>query len=165
MSKLLPARDHRARLLSYQTEDLFTLTPPPLSYLAEGVIVSDALNLLAAREKVGKSMLSLGLALAIAKGERSYAGLRVQPGRVVYIDAENGIGETPRRIRRLSEMPVPADNFRYLALGDQPFRLDDADALDVLDEVVAAYEPDLIVLDSFRSLWTGDENNPREVAR
>lgn len=165
MSKLVPARDHRARLLAYDTEAIFTMDPPPLAYLAEGVIVRDALNLLVAREKVGKSILALGLALAIAKGEATYAGLRTQPGRVVYVDAENGIAETHRRIRRLSAMPAPADRFQYLGLGEEPFRLDDAGAFDLLGEVIDAYAPDLVVLDSFRSLWAGDENNPREVAR
>jgi len=160
---LLPSRYHRARLLAYDTEDIYKLDPLPLSYLVEGLVVREALNLCVAREKTGKSLLALGCGLAIAKGADSYAGLRVESGRVVYIDAENGVKETHRRIRRLSEMPVPPERFRYIELGPEPFQLDHHDSLDVLEEIISSYEPDLIVLDSFRSLWSGDENRPRDV--
>jgi hypothetical protein len=162
---LAPVQDFDGAVLSYSTEAIYTLDPPPLAWLAEGVIVRGKLNLLVGREKLGKSILALGLALAIAKGEQSYAGLRTEPGIVVYIDAENGLDETARRIRRLSEMPVPPDHFQYQSVGDDPLKLDNDNALDVLAGVLDAYAPDLIVLDSFRSLWTGDENSPREVAR
>jgi AAA domain len=163
-SPLTPANDHNGYLLSYATKDIYTLDPPPLSYLVEGVVVAEALNMCVAREKTGKSLLALGASLAMARGSASYAGLGIQTGRVAYIDAENGVAETHRRIRRLSEMPVPPDRFTYLEQGALRFQLDQPDALNVLSDVIGCYEPDLIVFDSFRSLWGGDENRPREVA-
>ena len=161
---LQPVRDHRAHLLAYDTKAIYTFDPPPLSYLVEGLVVREALNLCVAREKVGKSLLALGCSLAIAKGAERFAGLRVWRGRVVYIDAENGVNETHRRIRRLSEMPVPPERFRYLEQGPKRFQLDGPGSLDLLAELIDEYEPDLIVFDSFRSLWSGDENRPIEVA-
>lgn len=163
-SPLTPAHDHNGYLLSYATEDIYKLDPPLLSYLVEGLVVAEALNMCVAREKTGKSLLALGASLAMARGSSTYAGLHIQPGRVAYIDAENGVSETHRRIRRLSEMPVPPDHFTYLEQGSLRFQLDQPDALGVLEDVIDSYQPDLIVFDSFRSLWSGDENRPREVA-
>ena len=128
------------------------------------LVVAEALNLLVAREKTGKSLLALGCSLPVARGAESYAGLTVSPGRVVYLDAENGVHESHRRIRRLSAMPIPPDQFTYLQHDAVPFQLDAPDAFEVLAEVVNEYRPDLIVLDSFRSLWSGEENHPGEVA-
>jgi len=162
---LAPARNHCGSLISYDTRDIYTLDPPPLVYLAEGLIVAEALNLCVAREKTGKSMLALGLSLAMAKGLSYYAGLAIRNARVVYIDAENGVNETHRRIRCLSEMPVPPDRFQYLDQGASRFQLDHGHSTyDVLADVVDSYRPDVIVFDSFRSLWSGDENRPGAVA-
>jgi hypothetical protein len=70
--------------------------------LAEGV------NLLAGPPKVGKSWLSLGLALSVAAGGRALASVMVESGPVLYLALE----DTPRRLQSrmrkiLGDRPAP----------------------------------------------------------
>lgn len=60
-------------------------------------------NLLAGPPKTGKSLLSLNMALSIAKGETAFGRIPVEQGDVLYMALEDG----PRRMRdRLQKMGV-----------------------------------------------------------
>ncbi len=67
------------------------------------------MNLLAGPPKVGKSWLSLGLALAVAAGDDALGSIEVEAGPVLYLALE----DTPRRLQSrmrklLDHHPAPA---------------------------------------------------------
>ncbi|MET9409566.1 AAA family ATPase [Streptomyces sp. NPDC002935] len=72
-------------------------------------ILAEGVSLLAGPPKVGKSWLSLGLALAVASGGYAFDSLPVDSGPVLYLALE----DTPRRLKtRMGKMlggrPAPA---------------------------------------------------------
>ena len=132
-------------------------SPSPVPWVVQGLVVRGALTILNGREGEGKSMLAMALAAGVAVGENQ-AGLDCRAGRVLIIDGENGIYETHRRVHALGlpesvEMYEPEDGF--------DLRRDLAD----LARLLALHKPDLLVLDSFRTLWGGEENDSGEVAK
>lgn len=58
-------------------------------------VICEGLSLLAGPPKVGKSWLSLGLALIVAGGGRAFGKIPVRPGPVLYLALE----DTPRRLK------------------------------------------------------------------
>jgi hypothetical protein len=112
--------------------------------------------MLAGREGQGKSMLALALAAAIGHGA-SVAGVDCEPGRVLYVDAENGEREAHRRVHGLGVKPgtlvyVEADGFSLKL------------HLYELEALVDEHKPDVLILDSLRSLAPGlDENDSMPV--
>jgi RecA-family ATPase len=52
-------------------------------------IVCEGLSLLAGPPKVGKSWLSLDLALSVAGGGKAFGAIPVQPGPVLYLALED----------------------------------------------------------------------------
>lgn len=58
-------------------------------------IVAEGVNLLAGPPKVGKSWMSLGLALSVASGDKALGMVAVEPGPVLYLALE----DTPRRLQ------------------------------------------------------------------
>jgi hypothetical protein len=88
------------------------------------------------------------------------AGIAVQPGRVVIVDAENGCAEIHRRVHALG-LDVDALD-RLTIVEADGFSL--ADDLGDLHELLASLRPTLLVLDSWRSMWRGDERDEAEVA-
>ncbi|MGI8309429.1 AAA family ATPase [Saccharopolyspora hattusasensis] len=58
-------------------------------------IFSEGVNVLAGPPKVGKSWMSLGLALSVAAGGQALESIDVQPGPVLYLALE----DTPRRLQ------------------------------------------------------------------
>jgi predicted ATP-dependent serine protease len=135
---------------------MLSTDPPPVPWVVEPVLVAGCVTMLAGREGQGKSMLALALASAIGHGS-SVAGLDCQPGRVLYIDAENGEREAHRRVRGLC---VKSGTLVYVEA--QGFNL--ATDIKLLEELVEEHKPSALILDSLRSLAPGlDENDSKQA--
>lgn len=132
--------------------------PPPVPWLAPPVLPRGALTVLYAPGGDGKSLLSMALAAAIANGG-GLAGIECEHGTTIYLDAENGEWEIHRRVHTLG---LPAAGVQVA----------DASGLDLrrqmseVEATVSDMRPDLLILDSLRSLTPGmDENDTAQTAR
>jgi KaiC/GvpD/RAD55 family RecA-like ATPase len=133
-------------------------TPPPVSWLAPPILPRGALTALYAPGGDGKSLLSMALAAAIAHGGE-LGGIACEQGTTIYLDAENGEHEIHRRVHTLG---LPASGVWVADAGRLDLRRDIAE----VEAVVADMRPDLLVLDSFRSMTPGmDENDTSQTAR
>jgi hypothetical protein len=91
----LTARGGPAQLrTSWTAADLMAMTFPPPRWAVPGLI-AEGVNLLAGPPKVGKSWLSLGLALAVAGTGKALDTIPVPCGPVLYLALE----DTPRRLQ------------------------------------------------------------------
>jgi DNA polymerase III delta prime subunit len=125
-------------------------------WIVQDLVVREHLTLLYGPPGVGKSLFAAALAAGVARGEQ-VAGLTCEPGRVLVLDAENGASEIQRRLHLLG---LPAQGIEYFDARHFDIRF----YLDELEEWLVELRPDLLIFDSFRSLWSGDENDNREVA-
>lgn len=136
-------------------------TPPPANWLLEDLVSMGDVTLEVGPPGIGKSWVTLGLAVAIAQGWDTFLGRQLkQDGRVLYVDAENPLDVVLNRLRRLGLDDEGMGNMRYL--WNQGIRLD-RDPTTFLDEAID-FEPTLIVLDSLTRLHTQDENNAGAMA-
>ncbi len=145
---------------NYHYDALDLAAPPPeYQWLVDGIIAKGDTTLLVGEPNVGKSWLSLSLAVAIANGEDKWIDWDLNGfGKVLYVDEENPHDVVYHRLRQLGLKNY--DNLRYLHR--QGVRLDRRfDKF--LDEAVA-YQPSLIILDSLTRLHTQDENNAGAMA-
>lgn len=143
--------DDQPKLRRLDIEHMLRTDPPPVQWLADPLLVRGAVTMLAGREGHGKSMLALAIAAAIGSGE-TVAGIACNQGRTLVIDSENGADEVHRRVRTLCVKP---DTLTYVVA--EGFDLD-ADR-PLLHEHVVKCQPDLLVLDSLRSLAPELEEN------
>jgi hypothetical protein len=143
---------------NYQALDL-QAEPPKYEWLVDNVIAKGDTTLLVGEPNVGKSWVSLSLAVAIANGEDKWIKWPLtHHGRVLYVDEENPYDVVYQRLHQLGLRNY--DNLRYLHR--QGVRLDRRfDKF--LDEAIL-YQPTLIVLDSLTRLHTQDENNAGAMA-
>ena len=147
----------------YQALDLTDAhIPKPVDWLVEGLIGQGDVTLLFGEPSVGKSWLSMSLALGIVKGQSSWLGLPLtKQGRVLYVDEENPEDVVRLRLSKLGIGNVDSPSIRYLH--EQGIRLD-VNPDSILEEALA-FEPTLIVIDSLTRVHTQDENNAQSVAR
>jgi len=146
----------RPKLRMLDVERMVTTEPEPVPWLAEPVLVRGMVTMLAGREGQGKSMLALALGAAIGHGA-TVAGIECEPGRVLVVDAENGEREAHRRVRGLG---VKSGALAYIEAEGFNLGADRAE----LEPILVEQAPDLLVLDSFRSLAPGmDENDSGAV--
>ena len=142
----------------YKALDL-NIPPPAYEWLVKGLICKGDTTLIVGEPNVGKSWISLSLAVAMANEHETWVGHELNHhGKVLYVDEENPHDVVYHRLKQLGAEKV--DNLRYLHR--QGVRLDrNFDRL--LDEAIT-YEPTMIVLDSLTRFHTKDENNAGEMA-
>ena len=135
---------------------------PPTLWLWNGWLARGELALVVADPKVGKSLLALGLAAAVRRGE-PFLGADCTRGRAGFLDFENPLDEVQKRLRAFG---VTASDHDGLAYFHMP-RLDlvSPEAEQVIRELIQRHELNLLVIDSARRAAPGlDENDSQSVS-
>ena len=142
----------------YKALDL-NMPPPEYRWLVDGLVCTGDTTLMVGEPNVGKSWVSLSLAVAMCDEHEKWLGYSMSNyGKVLYVDEENPHDLVYHRLRQLGLSNH--ENLRYLHR--QGIRLDrNFDKL--LDEAVT-FEPKMIVLDSLTRFHTQDENNSGAMA-
>jgi hypothetical protein len=138
-----------------------TADPPPVKWLVQDMICHGDVHMLIGEPSIGKSWLTMGMAIAVAGGADTYLGRSVpEHGRVLYVDEENPEDLIYNRLHKLGLTKEIARNIRYLS--NEGIRLD-RQADDLVSEALD-YDPALIILDSLTRFHTEDENNAGAMA-
>jgi hypothetical protein len=80
----------------------------PIKYVVPGYI-AEGLTLLAGKPKIGKSWLSMDIALAVSAGGECLGGIGCEPGDVLYLELEDNRRRLQARIRKLWEVGAVGD--------------------------------------------------------
>jgi RecA-family ATPase len=130
--------------------------------MLDRLLAQGDLTLMIGEPGIGKSWISLGLAVAVAEGHDTFLGRKLtSPNpRVLYVDEENPELLVLHRMRKLGLTPDGAKNIRFLHR--QGIRLDKRPEL--LQDEALDWEPGLTVLDSLTRMHTQDENNAGAIA-
>lgn len=140
--------------------------PPPMQWTIRSFIPKGFLTLLLADGGMGKSILALYVALCVALG-RSFFGLQVERGAVLYVDYELDRDSQFRRFWRVAkgegiDVHHPRlENRLFYLRPEQPLGTDETHNL-IMREV-QEHDISLIILDSLTIGLMGDATNQRDV--
>jgi hypothetical protein len=152
--------DGDGKLQRLDVADLLSRSEPSIEWLWDGYLEAGTVAQLHGNGGAGKSILALALARAMTGGH-DFLGRRTWPERVLVIDGENPTNEVHRRLSRLAFAGV-ADRLSYWQADEAIFG-DLAKAEELLCAHVEAHRAGLVVLDSQRALWYGEENEASAV--
>lgn len=145
-----------------QLDGLFEEAEVGIRYLITGWISASEVVLLAAPPGAGKTLVLIAIAGYAAAGKPVLGQFEVpKPLRVLYIDEECGELEMRRRLRKLLRgggIDAQSLERNLRIFPQQGLRLSD-DSVRRFHEEVRAYRPDLVVIDTLISVYTGDENS------
>lgn len=136
---------------------------PPREYVVEPMVAVGTSLALVAPAGHRKSLLLLGLALAVARGDAQFAGMEIpRPRKVFYLDMENTEDDLRERLESFGV--TPSDDLSRFILVSLPAMepLDTAKGGKELLAALDAYgmEPgDLVVLDSYQRVTEAGEND------
>jgi RecA-family ATPase len=139
---------------------LITDPPPPDQILEDMLDAGDKMAVLAS-SKLRKSFFFQQMALSLAAG-RDFLEWRVtKPRRVAYIQFEIREHHSHRRTRNLARaMRIRPDDLgdRLLIIPARGLGLVGADGLEQIRQAIAAFKPEVIMLDPLYKLAAGAEN-------
>lgn len=134
--------------------------PGEVDWLLEGLLANPDINVLWGDGGVSKSLLSMGLAVAIAEERDEFLGLPLKKhGPVLYIDEENPEDVVRSRLKKLGLTAKGKKNLKYVWYGH--VRLDEEP--EKLIEAVTEIGPVLLAIDSFSRIQIADENSANDM--
>lgn len=152
--------------------------PPPPDWVIEGLEPGDV-GVITAPGGLGKSMLCLSLAAAVATGTPIFGAWAVGvPGDVIYLYAEDSARTMHRRFRALAQLePIPGsaiDRMHFYGVRSAPLKLvirgqqglvepQAAVIYAVFREIQGYARPRLVLLDPMLKFHALDENNNAEM--
>jgi hypothetical protein len=119
-------------------------------HLIADLIPKRSLSIVVGDSGLGKSPLLYQAALCVAEGI-PFLGKPVMHGRVLYIDFENGLGGVDEVVSRLASylgLSEVSENLLLFNFNDAPPKWKPSD----LEEMVAAFKPDWIIIDPIAAL-------------
>lgn len=132
-----------------------------MEWVVKDIAARGALTHLYGDAGIGKSYLSLAFIKGVTENI-PIADFPCRQGRALLVDAENGPNELSRRLHSLSFNGQCGTDFQVIepepgsSISDRPNMI-------YLMQSILVLGPRLVVLDSVRSLWGGNENDSLEV--
>ena len=157
-----PGKETRGRTIDYL--DLATTDPGEIAWVLERLFAQQTVNIIGGDAGLGKTWIGLTMAHAVASGRPWLGRFPVCAGPVVFYDEESAPILLHHRIAllRRAEPDLPADlQIRYRL--DTGLQVDTPEGVALIEEDLEKLAPALVVIDSFRACFAGDENRSAEV--
>jgi len=145
------------------TRLLVTTNPPRIDWIWEGFLAPGTLSMLHGEGGLGKSWIALKIAeqMLLDQPGRLF-DKPITQGSVIILDGENAEVQIHSRINHTQ---IAEDSpLHYYVVTDAILGLEElTDAY--IQHLITQHEPRLIIIDSQRALWSGDEKEQAEAGR
>lgn len=154
-------------LVSKTVEELLKMNIPPREYLLSPVLQMQGINMMFAWRGVGKTLVALNMACAVASGGKFHTWKAPRPKKVLYIDGEMPASEMQKRLKEIlasGKYDGAEKNIRLINADlNFPHGLPNfakPEGQRMLDKEVE--DADLIVFDNISTLTSGLKENEAE---
>lgn len=151
-------------------DDFFEREEEPIPWVVDGWLAAQDIAVLAAEGGMGKSFISLDLAVSLVTGAPFLGHLHVGTGHtVLYLDEENALRLARRRVRQLlrgrgiTDPNAVRGRLRYHV--QNGYNLDDRASRTSLVQAIDRIRPSWVVLDTMIRFHDGDENSNVDMSR
>lgn len=148
----------RERFPILDWRDLYESDDEDEEWIVEPLLPARRLVALFSPPKVGKSLLMLEVAVAVARGTEVLGVTPDRPRRVLYVDFENDPrGDIRERLQAMGRDWPELEQLCYLSYPNLA-KLDTHDGAAELMAIVATYECEVVVIDTISRAVKGEEN-------
>jgi hypothetical protein len=131
-------------------DELFDLPTDNIEYIIPGMLPVGEAALLIANPKAGKSLVAYDAAFAVATGEDTFLGEHCKQGKVLIVQCDESKATAKGRLLKRGFRREDASNVRFM----HKFSITQ---LRALEEILEAFRPTLVVIDSLRRINAGRE--------
>lgn len=136
----------------------------PVTWIAEPIIASGSIGFMAGLPETMKSWLMIDLAIECARGGKWLNKFPVSKGTVIFVDQERAKSETQRRFKKLiTNKQVKLEDLDLHVFSGTTTRLNLEESYKAFVRKLEKIKPTLLIIDSFITINTGEENNRKDV--
>jgi KaiC/GvpD/RAD55 family RecA-like ATPase len=146
--KELKLRNTTQQFESMGLDDFFDETSDAVDYLIPGLLPKGESALLVASPKVGKTLLGIDLAFAVATGEDYFLGEKTKTGRVLLVSVDESKQSTKAKLIKRGFRKSDADNIRIITQFE-------VSQLEKLEAEIEDFHPTLVIIDSLKRITKG----------
>lgn len=129
-------------------DDFFDETSDAVDYLIPGLLPKGESALLVASPKVGKTLLGINLAFAVATGEDYFLGEKTLTGRVLFVSVDESRQSTKAKLIKRGFRKSDAENIRIITQFE-------VSQLEKLEAEIEDFHPTLVIIDSLKRITKG----------
>jgi len=146
----------------YFGRDYFALPCPPELWVVQDLIAAGGIVNMYGLPKTRKSFVALAIAAAVANGDPDWEGFDIlTPGNVAYLQIDTPRGIWRNRMFKLQGAGLNFDKVAMADLGSVPYPVNilEPGTVDKLRRALDVIQPVLVVIDTLRDAFRGDENS------
>lgn len=139
---------------------------PPINWICKPLISKGTIGFIAGLPETMKTWICADLAIEVARGGKWLGKYPVNKGRVLFIDQERWKGEVQRRFKALMNEKglIAKDLEGNLILKSQTTtRIDLEESFNAFRQKLMDIRPDIVIVDSFATFHTKNENDRQDV--
>lgn len=146
--------------------NVFMQDQKPVNWIAKPIIARGTIGFVAGLPKTMKTWLMIDFAIECARGGKWLGLFPVEKCKVLYIDQERAKGETQRRFRGIYQhkeiLPASLNENLVVECGTTT-RIDLEPSFQAFRNKLAKVKPDIVIVDSFVTFHTREENNRKDI--
>lgn len=146
--------------------DSFLANVETVDWIVPNLIARKSIGFVAGLPESRKTWMLMDLAIEVAKGGMWLGRFPVNQSKVLFIDQERFKGETQRRFKAiLSAKNVSTTTLKHALFvrSGTTTRINLQHSYEAFRKEIAELRPDLIVIDSFATFSTAEENNRKDI--
>ena len=143
----------------YSGDELLEMDIEETDFLVEKLIPESGICMIVGEPNSHKSWIMLEIAKMVSLGKNLFGTLKTKRSKVLYVDSEAPLPEIKRRWEMLKG--EKGTNVSFISLSG--LQIDNDNDLDELAEIIRNEGFSVIIFDSFRDIWDGDENNNQQA--
>lgn len=156
----------QTKLTVQSSKDFISQGPTEVNWLVKDLIPAETIGFLHGYGGLGKSWMSLDLAIEIGRGGGAWLGhFATKGGKVLYIDEESHPTLLRQRyLRLLQTKGLTPEKVDVSFLSQQGLKFDDKDSFDTFKGLLMEIRPTLIIIDPFVAIHGLNENSKQDMA-
>ncbi|WP_114010571.1 AAA family ATPase [Cohaesibacter intestini] len=140
------------------TNDIMATEYAPIRWIVPEYL-PEGFNVLAGRQKLGKTWLAIDWAVSVATGQHAMGQIPCEQGDVLYIDMENGARRVQRRIKTLFPDEKSVPDLSRLDWVEEAVQLDQGFIECLESWRLSVSEPRLVVIDVLQRIKPAGTSN------
>ena len=151
-------------LKSLSLSELVSMTFPESKWTVKGLISEGGINCISGKPKSGKSFLCLHLAISVASGTKFLGEFDVQQGAALLVTKEDPMRLIKERVQGFWGEKTDLDSLPVRICTENNLYFDTDSWLPAIKKEVEEREVKLVIIDSFRRIFKGEENSSQVVS-